>query len=91
MEKEAQEILEIINKNGLHARPASLFVSVASKYESEIYVEKDGESINAKSIMGLLMLSATCGSTIKIIAKGADAEEAIKELKELVVNGFNED
>ena len=83
--------LTVINKLGIHARPAALFVKVASKFQSEITVEKDGEQINGKSIMGLMMLAAAQGSRLKIIAEGADAEAAVRELEQLFAQKFNED
>jgi len=74
----------IKNKQGLHARPAALFVQLANKFDSLITVSKDKEQINGKSIMGILMLAAEKGSYINIIAEGNDAEEAIAELESLV-------
>ena len=72
------------NKQGLHARPAALFVQLANKFESNITVKKDKERVNGKSIMGILMLAAGQGSQIVIEAEGVDAEEAIMELEKLV-------
>ncbi len=69
----------------------ALFVKIASKFQSEITVEKDGEQINGKSIMGLMMLAAAQGSRLKIIAEGADAEAALRELEQLFAQKFNED
>lgn len=85
--------LTVSNKQGIHARPASQFVKIASRYECDIYVEKDGERINGKSIMGLMMLAAGHGSKIKIHAQGNDAAQALKELEGLVHRKFdlNED
>ena len=83
--------LTVINKLGIHARPAALFVKVASKFESHIAVEKDGETINGKSIMGLMMLAAAQGSKLTITAEGRDAEAALKALEELFLQKFNED
>jgi phosphocarrier protein len=78
----------LISKNpaGLHARPASVFVRTANKYESDIVVKKDGESVNGKSIMGLLMLAASEGSIIEIEISGPDAEQAMKELEIFLTN-----
>ena len=81
----------MINKLGIHARPAAMFVKVANKFESNITVEKDGEQVNGKSIMGLMMLAAGCGSRLIIIAEGRDAEAAVNELEQLFVKKFNED
>ena len=83
--------LMVINKLGIHARPAALFVKVAAKFQCEIAVEKDGELINGKSIMGLMMLAAAQGSRLKIIAEGPDAEAAVRELEQLFAQKFNED
>jgi phosphocarrier protein HPr len=83
--------LAVINKLGIHARPAALFVKIASKFQCEITVEKDGERINGKSIMGLMMLAAAQGSRLKVIAEGVDAEAAVRELEQLFAQKFNED
>ena len=74
----------IKNKTGLHARPAALFVQTANKYDSEITVEKEGEGVNGKSIMGILMLAAEKGSMVKIKAHGIDAKEAVEDLVALL-------
>lgn len=78
--------LVVKNKLGLHARPAALFVQIANKYDSDISVKKGKQLVNGKSIMGIMMLAASKGSKICIIAKGEDAEEAVKELGILVMN-----
>ena len=83
--------LTVSNKLGIHARPAALFVKVAGRFASDITVEKDGERINGKSIMGLMMLAAGCGSTLRITAEGPDAEQVLRELEKLFVAKFNED
>jgi phosphocarrier protein HPr len=70
----------ILNQYGVHARPAALFVKTASRYDSDIYVEKDGSKVSGKSIMGLMTLEASKGSKIRVSAEGVDAEEAIKDL-----------
>src|SRR2546422_7241354 len=87
----ASKELTVINKMGIHARPAALFVKVAGKFRSDITVEKDGEQVNGKSIMGLMMLAAGQGSRLKIIAEGPDAEAAVRELEQLFAQKFNED
>ena len=74
----------IKNKQGLHARPAALFVQIANKFDSTITVRKDKEVVNGKSIMGILMLGAEKGSTIDIYAEGEDAHQAIAELEVIV-------
>ena len=79
----AQRELTILNKLGIHARPAAQFVKTGSKFTSEIRVEKDGEEVDGKSIMGLMMLAAGRGSKIKVTAQGADAGDLLKDLEEL--------
>lgn len=83
--------LVIKNELGLHARPASLFVQLANKFSSDIRLQKGAEEVSGKSIMGVLMLAVGKGGKIKIIAKGPDAQEAVKELEELVNSKFGED
>jgi phosphocarrier protein len=82
--------LTIRNKMGMHARPAAQFVKRASKYQCDIWVEKDDEPVNGKSIMGLMMLAAGKGETIKVITEGTDAEAAMADLEELVSSGFGD-
>lgn len=86
----AREV-EITNKLGLHARPAAMFVKVANRFASNIYVEKDGEKINGKSIIGLLMLAAGPGSKLKLYAEGHDAQQALAELERLIKRKFGEE
>lgn len=81
----------VINRLGIHARPAALFVKVANKFESSVLVEKDGEQVNGKSIMGLMMLAAGQGSKLTVITQGRDAEVAARELEQLFLQKFNED
>lgn len=83
--------LKIINKLGLHARPAAMFVRAANRYTCDIFVEKENETVNGKSIMGLMMLAAGYGSTIRINASGADAEKAMQELEDLIQRKFDEE
>ncbi len=80
----------ICNKLGMHARPAAQFVKRASRYASNIWVEKDDEQVNGKSIMGLMMLAAGHGAKLIVTAEGADAEEAVQELGALIQNGFED-
>ncbi len=80
----------VSNKMGIHARPAAMIVRVASKYEGDIWVEKDDEQVNGKSIMGLMMLAAGPGSKITFIATGPDADSFFKEVKELFDRKFEE-
>jgi phosphocarrier protein HPr len=81
----------IINRLGMHARPAAMFVRIASRYRSEIWVEKEGEQINGKSIMGLMMLAAGQGSKLLIRCEGPDADKAMVEIEALILAKFNED
>ena len=80
----------IVNQEGLHARPAARIVRLASSFASDIELAKDGVDVNGKSIMGVMMLAAECGSSIIIRAKGPDAEQAVQALAELVASGFGE-
>lgn len=80
--------IAIPNEEGLHARPAAKFVKIANCFSASIYVEKDEEEINGKSIMGLMMLAAGQGSVIKITAEGEDADAALEKLAALVTSGF---
>ncbi len=81
----------IQNRNGLHARPAAMLVKTSSRFRAEIWVEKDGERVNGKSIMGLMMLAAGKGSRLNIIAEGSDAERAVDEIQGLIESRFGEE
>src|SRR5688572_32018162 len=81
----------VVNKLGIHARPAAMFVKTANRFDCEIFVEKDGERVNGKSIMGLMMLAAGPGSRLTLTAEGADAVRALQELEELLLRKFDED
>jgi phosphocarrier protein HPr len=83
--------LTILNRLGLHARPAAMFVRIASRHRAEIWVSKEGEEVNGKSIMGLMMLAVGQGSTLRIRCDGPDADKAMEELEDLIKAGFNED
>jgi phosphocarrier protein len=83
--------VEIKNKLGLHARPASLLVKLAGKFESDIQLAKDDTEINAKSILGVMMLAAGPGQSITISADGSDEDEAIDAIASLVDSGFGEE
>ncbi len=83
--------LTIQNRLGLHARPSAMFVKTCNRFKCEIWVEKDGEKVNGKSIMGLMMLGAAQGGEIIIHVEGEQAELAIEKLVGLVVDGFGED
>ena len=81
----------IQNKLGLHARPVAMFVKCSNKFQSEISVEKNNESVNGKSIMGMMMLAAGKGSVISVIASGPDAEEALDAIEQLINDKFGEE
>lgn len=87
IEREAK----VVNQEGLHARPAAKIVRLASTFNSEIELFKDGVAVNGKSIMGVMMLAAEQGAAIRIRAEGEGAERAVRELAELVEHGFYED
>ncbi|WP_110928504.1 HPr family phosphocarrier protein [Bacillus massiliglaciei] len=76
--------IEVQLKTGLQARPAALFVQEASRFHSEVFLEKDGKKVNAKSIMGLMSLAVSSGSSVKLIADGKDEEEALARLEQFV-------
>lgn len=80
----------IINERGLHARAASTFVNLTSQYSSRVDVEKDGRSVDGKSILGIVSLVGIRGSEINVTVEGDDAEELLEALRELVANGFDE-
>jgi phosphocarrier protein len=84
----AERRMTVVNELGLHARPAAEFVKLASVYESDIRLSKDGDAVNGKSIMGVMTLAAECGAELIVRAEGADAEDAVNALEELVANGF---
>jgi len=81
--------IKIINKHGLHTRPATAFVTEASKFKSDIFLEYNGVRVNAKSILGLLVLAVEPGSTLLLEADGVDEEEAVEALDALAKNKFN--
>ncbi|HEY4218436.1 MAG TPA: HPr family phosphocarrier protein [Gemmatimonadaceae bacterium] len=85
-----ERIVQIVNKNGLHARPAAEIVKLAAKFQSEITLVKDDLDVNGKSIMGVMMLAAECGSDITLRAEGPDADQALDALSTLVSNKFGE-
>lgn len=82
--------VQIVNRAGMHARPAAEFVRLAGSFASEITVSKDGLEVNGKSIMGVLMLAAEQGSTLRLVAQGDDALQALEALADLVGRGFEE-
>jgi phosphocarrier protein HPr len=82
--------VQIVNKNGLHARPAAEIVKVASKFQSEITMVREDLEVNGKSIMGVMMLAAEYGSTLLVRANGPDADQAVSAIAELVERKFGE-
>jgi phosphocarrier protein HPr len=87
----ARTTVRIVNERGLHARASAKFVKLAGAFESAIRVCRDGETVDALSIMGLMMLAAGVGSTIEIVGEGSDADAAVAALKRLVESRFEED
>src|SRR6202790_1150072 len=81
----------ILNRLGLHARPSAMFVKVCNRHKCDIWVERDGEQVNGKSIMGLMMLAAGQGTKLVLSAEGADAEKGIQELELLIEKRFDEE
>jgi phosphocarrier protein len=81
----------VSNKLGIHARPAAMFVKTANRFSCDIFVEKDGEKVNGKSIMGLMMLAAGPGSKLTVHAQGHDASQALAELEILINRKFDEE
>src|SRR5438034_10482062 len=90
-EHKATKELTVANKLGMHARPAAMFVKTANRFDCEVFVEKDGEKVNGKSIMGLMMLAAGPGSKLSVHAEGADAARAVTELESLLNRKVDED
>jgi phosphocarrier protein len=82
---------KICNGQGLHARPASMFVKIANKYEAEVTVKKGSEKVNGKSIMGIMTLAANQGSTIEIEASGPDAQKAVEELEKFLSSDIDDE
>ena len=83
--------LQVVNRLGVHARPAAAIVQTVLNFESEVHFIHNGARINAKSIMGLLTLAATQGTILRVICEGSDAEQAMAAVKTLFANGFGED
>ena len=82
--------LVVQNKMGIHARPAAMIVRITNKFKADVFVEKDDEQVNGKSIMGLMMLAAGQGAKLKVTTEGGDAEAAIDELGRLIQAGFDD-
>jgi phosphocarrier protein len=83
--------LVVTNKLGIHARPAAMFVRTANRFECQVFVEKDGERVNGKSIMGLMMLAAGPGSRLTVCVEGDDAAKAVAEIEALLKRKFDEE
>lgn len=86
-----QTQVTVVNKFGLHARPAAEFVKLANRYKASVWVCKEGLEVSGKSIMGVMMLAAECGSTLEIRAEGEDAQAAVEALHALVAARFGEE
>lgn len=84
-------VFKIVNRLGLHARAAAQLVQTANRFAADVTIEKDGNEVNGKSIMGLLMLAAPQGSIISVTVSGNDAAEAMKVIGTLINDGFGED
>ena len=82
---------KVLNEYGIHARPAALLVKAAGNYKCDIFIEKDGNEVSCKSIMGLMTIEGYPGSVLKVSASGSDAKDAMAEIEELFVNKFYED
>ena len=82
--------VQILNKNGLHARPAAEIVKISAKFQSEVTLARDGMEVNGKSIMGVMMLAAECGATLVLRAEGSDADAVLDALAALIANKFGE-
>lgn len=89
--QEQKRTLTIKNKLGMHARAASLFVQTANQFDSDITIAKGTQEVNAKSIMGILILAAACGSEVVIKANGADSTEALDAIEDLIERKFDEE
>jgi len=86
-----ERIVKVINRAGIHARPSALLVQTTKNFSSNIYIEKDTDRINAKSIMGIITLGASYGTELKIIAEGEDEEKAVEILVKLFESKFEEE
>jgi len=82
---------KILNRYGIHARPAALFAKTAARFDSDIFVEKDGNRVSGKSIMGLMTLEASAGTVLRVIAVGSDADAMLDEIADLIKRKFDED
>ncbi len=91
MSQSFEKDITIVNKLGIHARPAAMIVRLANKFKSDIFITKDSMEVSGKSIMGVMTLAANRGSKIKIRAEGNDAQQAVSELVDLFKNKFGEE
>ena len=83
--------LKIVNEQGMHARPSASFAKIAGKHKSTVRVTKGGDTVNGRSILGLMMLGAGCGTDLQVTAEGPDAQETVDDLKMLVESGFEKE
>ena len=90
MDESVEKVCTVRNKMGLHARPATMIVQTANRFPCEVSLEKDGQNVNGKSIMGVLMLAAALGTTVTVRAEGEQAPAGAKAIFELFEKGFNE-
>ena len=88
---ETSSEVQIVNKYGLHARPAAELVKLANRFRSDVWIRKEDTEVSGKSIMGVMMLAAECGSTVEIRAQGEDSQAAVDALSQLIQNRFGED
>ena len=86
----AERSVQILNKNGLHARPAAEIVKISARFQSDVTIIRDDTEVNGKSIMGVMMLAAECGSTLILRAEGTDADAVLDALAMLIENKFGE-
>lgn len=89
--KTVEKEIEVINTLGLHARPASMLVKLTTQFKSDIFIRKDSDEVNGKSIMGIITLAASKGTKLNFIATGEDAEEAIERIEQLFKSKFGEE
>ena len=85
-----QRSVQIVNEAGIHARPAAEIVKTAARFKSDITIVKDGLDVNAKSIMGVMMLAAECGSTVLLTAEGEDEQDSVDAIADVIAAGFGE-
>jgi phosphocarrier protein len=81
----------VVNKLGLHARPSAKLTATAGRFQAEVWLSRGTRRVNAKSIMGVMMLAAACGSTVVVEAHGPDEEQAVQAIVELIADGFGEE